>query len=146
MSNRNPLTDRRRHEAFNLKLNGMPPVTVGLGYYDDDGLGEEKRLGEVFITAGKVGSQFEIECGDGAVLISLALQHGISVAQLYHSMARTPEGKPASVVGHILFEILQEQSGEPVTDVPSDQGDGDIKTRGVEGQRTDREDNNGAPA
>ncbi len=100
---RNPLANRRAHTAFELRLPEGPSVTVGLGYYDDG------RVGEVFMTSRKIGTAFDAECADAAVLVSIALQHGISASSLYHSMNRTPQGEPVSVIGRVLAGIIESE-------------------------------------
>lgn len=100
---REPLPKRRAHESFDLSITSTPAMKIGLGFYGDG------RVGEVFITSGKIGSAFEAEVSDAAVLISIAFQHGLNAAQLYHAMDRTPDGRPVSVVGHVLAGIINEQ-------------------------------------
>lgn len=100
-STRNPLCNRRASEAYDLSLPGKPTITVGIGYYDDG------RVGELFVTTRKIGSAFDAECADAAVMVSIALQHGITPQQLYHSLHRTPEGEPVSVMGHILRGLIE---------------------------------------
>lgn len=98
---RNPLVNRRPTETFELKSPDFPSVSVSFGYYPDG------RIGEVFVTSRKIGTQFDAECSDAAVMLSVALQHGISPSSLYHSMHRTEDGRPVSVMGHILVEMIR---------------------------------------
>jgi hypothetical protein len=78
-------------------------LTVSASYYPDTG-----RIGEVFADADK-GGQMQATLSDACTLISIALQHGITVADLSKSMAEAPDlmrGKghtlPASPIGAIL--------------------------------------------
>jgi hypothetical protein len=102
--NRKPLPARRPSVSIETDWQGHP-ITVTASYYPDG------TLGEVFADAPK-GGHMQATLADACVLISIALQHGISVADLSKSLARTPDllrGKgattPASPVGSIL-EVL----------------------------------------
>ncbi len=53
---------------------------------------ETGRPCEVFLTAGKEGSLINAMLADAAVVISVALQHGISAQSLAKSIGRLPEG------------------------------------------------------
>ena len=39
---------------------------------------------------------------DAAILISIALQYGIAVREMAHSMGRNPDGHASSPIGEIL--------------------------------------------
>jgi ribonucleoside-diphosphate reductase alpha chain len=56
---------------------------------------------EVFLTAGKEGSLINAMLADAAVVISVALQHGVSAQALAKSIGRLPEGPvtPADLDG-----------------------------------------------
>ena len=58
--------------------------SVTIGYFEDG------QPGEVFVNGAKVGSLMAAVLGDGAILVSLALQHGISPDELAKSMSRLP--------------------------------------------------------
>lgn len=103
MAERTPLNGRRPSETFEIQVTGLPPIMVGFGYYFDG------KIGEVFTTSYKIGTQFDIECSDAAVLISLALQHGVSASTMLKSMNRTPEGEPVSVAAHILEALIKRE-------------------------------------
>ena len=74
---------------------------------------------EVFCDGAKIGSAMRSLLEDACVVVSLALQHGITPAALAHSMARTPtvgaETKPASVIGAVV-EVLAERLGAEKTE------------------------------
>jgi hypothetical protein len=83
-------------------------LTVSASFYPDSG-----RLGEVFADSPQ-GGQMQFTLADACTLISIALQHGITVAELSKSMAVVPDllrGKdatmPASPVGAILNAIQE---------------------------------------
>ena len=44
------------------------------------------RLAEVFLDVGKAGSSVQIHADDAAILASLALQHGVPVEAIRHSV------------------------------------------------------------
>jgi len=110
------LPQRRRCETFNLNFGGLArDYAITVGYYDDG------SFGEVFITGAKSGEQIEAVARDGAVLISLALQHGVSIQTLAGAITRNAEGEPQTVVGAVLDYLLQppqEQSNEPSATEP----------------------------
>ena len=62
---------------------------------------ETDRPCEVFLTAGKEGSLINAMLADAAVVISVALQHGVSAQALAKSIGRLPEGQvtPADLDG-----------------------------------------------
>jgi ribonucleoside-diphosphate reductase alpha chain len=45
------------------------------------------HLAEVFLDVGKAGSAVQVHADDAAVLASLLLQHGVSVAAIRHSLS-----------------------------------------------------------
>jgi hypothetical protein len=54
---------------------------------------EDGRPRELFLTAGKEGSLINAMLADAAVVISVALQHGISAQSLAKSVGRLPDGQ-----------------------------------------------------
>lgn len=71
---------------------GFDPITV--------------RLAEIFYADGqKTGSGMQHTVQDACTVISIALQHGVTVAELAHSIGRVPMGgalAAASPIGAIL--------------------------------------------
>lgn len=59
---------------------------------------------EIFLTGAKAGTEMAAILSDAAVALSVALQCGVPVTALAHSVARTEEadGGPASVIGAAL--------------------------------------------
>ena len=93
---RQRLPARRRSFTFDLEHNGARHV-VCVGLYDGD------RAGEVFVGGGKTGSHVDGLLSDAAVLISIALQHGVGIGDMASAMAREGDGKtPSSVIGAAL--------------------------------------------
>ncbi len=113
---RQRLPDRRPSATRVIRWVGsddnLTEYAVTVGFFLDG------RPGEVFCSAGKVGSTMRTTLEDACVVVSLALQHGVTPAQLVHSMARVPvsvtTSRPASIVGAIA-EALTEVPSEYVT-------------------------------
>ncbi len=121
---REPLPERRRSyavEVIHVWSPGTPqeiyePLLVNIGLYDDD------RIGEVFIdsVAEKLGrlSQRTIDLQkDTAVMISIALQHGVPIEELRAASARAETNvmgrmrvMPATIAGTVLDVLANEQA------------------------------------
>jgi ribonucleoside-diphosphate reductase alpha chain len=91
------LPSRRRAETFTLQF-GNQTVTITLGFYPDN------SLGEIFVGVGKTGNDIQAVARDAAVLVSLALQHGVALETIYHAMTRGAAG-PASILGAVVDSI-----------------------------------------
>ena len=79
------LPNRRPSETETLELGGQRfEVCVGFDPETD-----EPR--EVFLNGGKEGSDFDAMLSDAATVISVALQHGVPLAELAKSVGRAPE-------------------------------------------------------
>lgn len=85
------------------------------------------RVAEVFINCAKTTSAQAANARDAAILISLALQHGVTLDTLRHGLTRdqTYEGKepPSSIAGHALDLVAAELTrmggpDEPVAPEP----------------------------
>lgn len=79
------------------------PVTIGMSWPD-------LRPMEVFADVAK-GGDIQWAIADACVVISLALQHGITPADLAKSLGRVPSWQgdvPASPLGAVIEAILQE--------------------------------------
>lgn len=102
MTDRNILPPRRAAETFELthgKQNTVFQVT--LGRYPDG------MIGEVFISGAKAGSDVEAVARDGAVLISLALQHGIPLEIIRGAITREYDSKASTIVGAVIDRLTQ---------------------------------------
>ncbi len=85
-SARKRLPNRRPSHTETLAVAGQTfTATVGFDPKTD-------RPCEVFLTAGKEGSMLDALLADAAVVISVALQHGIAAKALAKSVGRLPEG------------------------------------------------------
>jgi len=92
---RKRLPNRRPSHTEALTVAGQT-FTATVGFDPEDG-----RPRELFLTAGKEGSLINALLADAAVVISVALQHGISARALAKSVGRLPEGRvtPANLDG-----------------------------------------------
>lgn len=106
------LPNRRPNLTASVDHNGATiAVSAGL----DPATG---RLAEIFITAGKEGSETRHVLEDAAVIVSLALQHGIPLDALARSLSRVSDGPlpvnagdaqpktvPASMIGAAIDAV-----------------------------------------
>ncbi len=85
---RTRLPNRRPAHTETLEVDGQAfEATVG---FDEHG-----RPREIFLMAGKEGSLLNSMLADAAVVISVALQHGVSSEALARSVGRLPAGPVA---------------------------------------------------
>lgn len=98
---RRRLPNRREGETHELEIDGKRYL-AGLGFYPDG------RVGEIFLSSGKVGSQINSTLADAAILVSRCLQGGTPASELARSMSRIPRSisgpatEPASAIGGAL--------------------------------------------
>jgi hypothetical protein len=102
MTERQALPMRRRCETFEIDFGGLKNShVITVGYYHDG------RPGEVFFNGGKSGEQVEAIARDGAVLISLALQHSVPIGTLRGAITRDANGMSTSIVGTVLDRLAE---------------------------------------
>lgn len=95
---------RRRSETFEIEFGGLNKHhTITLGFYDDG------SLGEMFITGGKSGELVEAIARDGAVLLSMALQHGVALDTIKHALTRDSFDNPLSIIGVVVDRLTTEK-------------------------------------
>jgi hypothetical protein len=97
---REALPNRRQTQTFKFEFAGIKHH-CSVSHYADG------RPAEIFIDAGKVNTGVQNIMRDGAILISLALQHGCPVETLRHAMTRTDTEDPASALGKLLDLVGQ---------------------------------------
>jgi hypothetical protein len=105
---RERLPARRAHTSFRFRFWNRD-FTIGVGR---EPAGQRAPIREVFVNGGKSGEHIEILARDSAVLISLALQHGVPLGEMRHAITRNPDGSPMGPVGAILDHIHGEEVGE----------------------------------
>lgn len=102
MSERRRLPDRRSAETFNMRFGQQNTVfNVTVGYYG----WHRREVGEVFITGAKAGSEMDAIARDGAVLLSLALQHGVPLEVIRHAITRNQQGVADTIIGAVIDRI-----------------------------------------
>lgn len=106
VARRELLPARRQSETLNFRAGGVV-FTATMGYYEDG------RLGEVFLNAGKIASETDVAARDSAVVLSIALQHGVSVEAVRAALTRRADGTPEGPMG-ILLDVLAARPAEPV--------------------------------
>ncbi len=62
-------------------------------------------LGEVFIKGSRIGSDMEMLLDDASVVLSLALQYGVPVDQLVHSLDTGREDGAKSIIARAIAEM-----------------------------------------
>jgi len=98
MNGRERLPDRRGCETFDLRV-GTAQFFVTVGFYADG------EIGEVFVAGAKVGSDMDAVTRDAAILLSLALQHGVPRQVIKGALTREPSGAASSVIGAIVDRL-----------------------------------------
>ncbi|MBT1509472.1 hypothetical protein KIP88_03060 [Bradyrhizobium sp. SRL28] len=102
MTERKALSMRRRCETFEIDFGGLSKShVITVGYYPDD------TPGEVFISGGKSGEQVEAIARDGAVLVSMCLQHGVSLDTIRHALTRDSQDQPSSIIGVVVDRLAE---------------------------------------
>lgn len=95
---REVLPNRRAAQVFGLDHGGIE-FTVTVGCYADG------RVGEIFISTTKAGSDVAHMARDQAILMSFALQSGATVDRLAAGVTRNPDGEPAHLAGIVLDAV-----------------------------------------
>ena len=101
MTNRTRLPNRRNAIAFGFQ-HGHQSYRAQVGHFPE-GIG----IAELFLDAAKPDSTLDAFAADAAILISLLLQHGASVAEIGHALRRCPNGEPASLIGAVIDQLKQ---------------------------------------
>ena len=109
MSNRVRLDNRRGSETMEfetLRRPGVDPIkyVASLGYFPDG------RLAEVFLRAGRAGTDINIQSQETAIAVSFALQYGCPVDTMRAAMPRTQEGEPEGAIGMLLDLLAKDKS------------------------------------
>lgn len=113
---RRALPPRRQSTTYRLLTPGGHKFHLTIGFYDDG------TPGEIFCDVGKTPQAIQQIISDACILISIALQHGVTGEELGKSLAYYDDGKPYTVVGSIC-EILTSVRLGDINE--NDQGGGD---------------------
>ena len=93
-ASRQRLPQRRFSQTIDIVFRNQP-ITMTAEFYPDG------ELGEVFIEVSKSGADIAHIVHDAAVVISLAIQHGVTIETLHHAVGRNGS-EPSSIVGAII--------------------------------------------
>jgi hypothetical protein len=101
MSNRRILPQRRANNTFEFEHRNHK-VSVTVGYYPDG------AVGEVFVSSQHIGSNLDAVARDGAVLLSIALQHHVPLKTISHALTREADGSASTVIGAVVDRLTEE--------------------------------------
>lgn len=94
------LPGRRESDTFDVFFDVMTkPFVVTVGRY------EGGEIGEVFINAHKRDEMIDHLARDTAILMSFALQHGVTMDTLRAAITRDANGRPLGLAGVVLDAI-----------------------------------------
>lgn len=79
----------------------------GVGYIGEVSRFDDGRLAEVFLDAGKVGTSVDIMAKDGAVILSIALQHGVPLQEIMAALSQERDGKMLGPFGVLLQRMVE---------------------------------------
>src|ERR1700730_8065680 len=99
---RERLPNRRQCESFEFRHAGHP-FTLTAGHYPDN------RIGEIFISSNRAGSQVEAVARDSAITVSIALQFGADLQTIRAALTKDHDGQPATLLGAAM-DILADGS------------------------------------
>lgn len=92
---RERLPDRRPCERFDYIFNGRK-------YYYTEGYYPGGKLGEVFLSCDKLGSEAYIAARNEAILASHLLQNGYSLQQIRQALLSGPNGEAADALSKAI--------------------------------------------
>lgn len=106
---RRRLPNRRAEETIEIRY-GNQAYLVSVGFYEtaeEIEAGARPTVGEMFIAAGKAGTDVNTMMHDTSVANSIALQHGATVQELSGAFLRNEDDTPAGLMSTILDEIAR---------------------------------------
>jgi len=105
---RKKLSQRRASEVIEINhimSNGHVELYYGdIGYYDDG------SIGEIFLDCEKQSNDVANLACDAALVLSIAIQYGVPIAELHASIGRDHNGNPHSIVGAALDILMERES------------------------------------
>jgi hypothetical protein len=101
---RERLPDRREHTLVTFETANGFRYVAGLGFFPDG------RLAEVFLNADKIGTAIETAAHDSAVVVSLALQHGVPPDTIRHALTRNGNGEANGPLSTLLDLLASESA------------------------------------
>jgi hypothetical protein len=70
------------------------------------------RIGEVFLSAGKLTSDTDTAAKEAAIALSFALQYGATIEEIRGAMPRRTDGSPEGPLGALLDILAKSRGGE----------------------------------
>jgi hypothetical protein len=98
MNERQRLPNRRASESFGLECAGLHYVAT-ISRFDDG------RVGEVFLTNHKTGSDADTAARDAAITCSIALQFGAGIETIRKALCRDSNGTASGPLG-VALDLL----------------------------------------
>jgi hypothetical protein len=95
MINRQRLPNRRISTSFDIEVSGRR-YRCTTSYFTDG------KLGEIFLSNNKAGSDSDCAARDSAVVCSIALQFGVPVETIRRALMRDSQGRPNGPLGVAL--------------------------------------------
>ncbi|MEC5289405.1 MULTISPECIES: hypothetical protein [unclassified Aurantimonas] len=100
---RERLPQRRYAESENIVFGGID-VAVSFGFTEDG------RINEVFLSTRKIGTAIDTAVRDMAVILSIALQYGVTPTVVERSLTADEGGAPEGLAGKIVAMIIARQN------------------------------------
>lgn len=95
MTQRRRLPNRRPCESFGFR-HGNIEYVVSLGFNPDG------KLGEIFLSTTKAGTDLDAQARDSALQCSLLLQYGCPLETIFAALTRDNDGRPAGALGRAI--------------------------------------------
>lgn len=100
---RQRLPDRRASQSFEIEVSGRRYKCTASFFADG-------KLGEVFLSNNKSGSDSDCAARDSAVVASIALQYGAPLDVIRKALMRDSQGRPNGPLGTVLDAIATMKS------------------------------------
>lgn len=97
---REKLPNRRPRTTITFRHGGHT-YHGGAGHYEDG------RIGELWLTAGKSGTDLQISLHDASICASVALQRGSTIEELLKACVKNEDGSPAGAVGRMFLMLIE---------------------------------------
>ena len=104
MTARQRLANRRASENFSLECAGLTYVCTISRYPDG-------RIGELFLSNHKTGSNADVNARDAAICFSFAVQHGADPELIRRALCRDGQDRPSGPLAIALDLITERDRG-----------------------------------
>jgi hypothetical protein len=102
MTSRETLPNRRLNTTFSFEIDGLK-YSATISKFADG------RIGELFLTSDKAGSQSDANAKDAAILASLGFQYGVPLDVMRGALLREEDGRASTPVG-MAIDLIAEGS------------------------------------